>query len=279
MLKLGDALSGWAPTEGDVLEPKTLLEAAWADIVGPQVAKNSYPARIVQDTLLISTRSSAWSHQLSLLSEHVLRAVHARIPAAGITQLRFKVGSLPQQPTRSAARSHRSAVRAPVTRGEPATAAAALERFRDDVERSDRTRRERGWRPCAGCGALCPPTAQRRCVACEAAAAEGRAAATARLLFEAPWLGFGGTARLIDGLQEEEYERIRSQLLTRWWRMLMQAVSAKRLSRDGRERIIASSYVLLQTRIPPEDILPATVRNALGDELHDLIYATERQTT
>ncbi len=91
-------------------------------------------------------------------------------------------------------------------------------------------------------------------------------------MFEAPWLGYTGTAALVDGLQEGEYERIRSQLLAHWWEMLARARAAKRLSRDGRERSVASSYVLLRSKIPPEEIVPATVRSILGDELHELLY-------
>ena len=97
------------------------------------------------------------------------------------------------------------------------------------------------------------------------------------MLFAAPWLGYAGTAALVSGLQLEEYERIRAQLLTHWWEMLVRARAAKRLSRDGRERLVASSYVLLKSGISPEEIIPAAVRNILGDELHDLIYASEEQ--
>ena len=49
--------------------------------------------------------------------------------------------------------------------------------------------------------------------------------------------------------------------------------SRRTLSRDGRERLVASSYVLLRSKLPPEEIMPATVRNVLGDELHELLYA------
>ncbi len=94
------------------------------------------------------------------------------------------------------------------------------------------------------------------------------------MMFEAPWLGFAGTAALVSGLKEEEYERVRAALLARWWDVLARARSAKRLSRDGRERAIASSYVVLRSKIAPEEIVPATVRNVLGDELHDLLYGT-----
>ncbi|MGC2407151.1 MAG: hypothetical protein WA431_12155, partial [Candidatus Cybelea sp.] len=110
------------------------------------------------------------------------------------------------------------------------------------------------------------------CAACAAERAGARSAATARLLFEAPWLAYAGTASLVKGLQEEEYERIRTGLLKHWWGKLARARAAKQLSRDGSERIVASSYVLLQSKLPPEEIMSATVRGILGDELHDLLY-------
>ncbi len=98
----------------------------------------------------------------------------------------------------------------------------------------------------------------------------------ARLLSEAPWLGFAGTAALIDGLKKTEYERVRNRLLSRWWETLARARAGGRLSRDGRERSIASSYVLLKSKLSPEEIMPATVRNVLGDELAELLYGTTK---
>jgi hypothetical protein len=272
VLKLSEAISEWKPAEKTPQDPVVLLEAGWTEIVGLKVAVNSHPAGITQGTLTIVTRSSAWSHQLSFLGEHVLRAVQARLPSAGVARLRFRVGKLaaragpvPRAP-RVAARS------ATAERAEPVDAAEALARFRGDVERRGRARRASGWKDCAGCGALVAPEAGRLCSACASTAGQERAAATARLLFEAPWLGYRGTAALVDGLQEEEYEQIRTLLLSRWWGMLQQARSAKQLSRDGRERLVASSYVLLRSKISPEDIMPATVRSVLGDELHELLY-------
>jgi hypothetical protein len=276
MLRLSAALSKWEPSESaSVREPIVLLEAAWPDIVGPQVAKSSFPTRIVDGTLFVTTRSSGWSHQLSLLAEHVLRAISARLPNAGLTQLRFRVGTLPQRRRTAGGATATTRSRAIVAYPPAESAPEALARFRKQVEGSNQAKRSEGWKECAECGALVAPRAQ-LCPACVASTAQRRAEATARLLFEAPWLGYNGTAALVDGLQEGEYERVRAQLLTRWWGMLVQARAANRLSRDGRERLIASSYVLLRSKIPPEQIIPATVRSILGDDLHDLIYV-ERQ--
>ena len=95
-----------------------------------------------------------------------------------------------------------------------------------------------------------------------------------RLLFEAPWLGFAGTATLIEDLSQDEYASIRRRLLQRWWDRLRRVQLSGKLSRDGAERLIASSYVLLKSELAPERLTPAIVRNVLGDDLHALLYET-----
>ncbi|HEY1884363.1 MAG TPA: DUF721 domain-containing protein [Candidatus Cybelea sp.] len=275
MLKLSQAISGWTPADArSVSDPLSLLQAGWGEIVGAEVAKNSSPSRVVDGTLIVVTRSAAWSHQLSFLAERVRDAVAARLPSAGIERLRFRVGALPKRtgaplPNRDRAAPQRAA--------QPPAASAdhALERFARNVDAVRRAKRAAGWKECEGCGALVAPAREQYCVTCSAARLQKRALATARLLFEAPWLGFVGTAELVDGLCKREYESLRSQLLKRWWGMLEQTRLAGRLSRDGRERQVASSYVVLRSKLPPEEIAPATVRNVLGDELHDLLYANE----
>ena len=278
MLKpLKAALGKWTPRDaGGARDPAALLAAAWPEIVGDEVARNSHPIKIVDDMLVVVTRSSGWSQQLGYLSEHVVAAVRARLPRAGIAQLRFRVGSVPDRTRRPAAADDAPAPRRAAGSAPPAESAEqAVERFRAAIDERRRAKTAAGWKTCAGCAALIAPGEALLCITCINARAQERASATARLLFEAPWLGYPGTAELVEGLTYREYESIRAALLSRWWETLARAGAAKRLSRDGRERLVASSYVVLQSKLPPEEISPAIVRNALGDELHDLIYGTE----
>ena len=135
MLKLSQAIVEWAPSEKSALrDPLTLLAAGWADIVGAEVAANSAPVRLADGTLVVVTRSSAWSHQLSFLAERVLGAVAARLPSCGIERLRFRVGTLPRRSAPRAGDSPAKPVRLP---GEPvpsASAAEALAQFARHVE-------------------------------------------------------------------------------------------------------------------------------------------------
>lgn len=276
MLKLSAALANWKPSASASRDPVELLAAGWDDIVGSDVAKNSRPAKLAGDALLITVRSSAWSHQLSLLAETILAAVRARQPRAGIQQLRFRVGRIAESPAQAGgpharARSPKRAAARP----ESATLEEAVARLREDVTAARRAKQAVGWKECVGCGALVAPDEKALCIVCADARVRARAGEAARLLFDAPWLGYTGTAALVSGLSLEEYEAIRTRLLAAWWETLSRARAAKRLSRNGCERSIASSYVLLRTKLPPEQIVPATVRSVLGDELHDLIYGTE----
>jgi hypothetical protein len=274
MLKLSSALHGWQPSEtAGAHDPVVLLSVGWAEIVGGDVAANSAPLRIANGTLLVVVPSSAWSHQLSFLSERIVTAVAERLPAAGVERLRFRVGTVPKRGHARRRGPAPAPAKALPDRGPTATAEEALARFSHTVQRAQQARRAGGWRECDRCGVLAQTN---RCIPCENAVEEGRSLATIRLLFEAPWLGYAGTAELVDGLCEVEYERIRRRVLRRWRGQLEQARAAGRLSRDGRERLIASSYVLLRSKLAPERIAPATVRSVLGDEIHTLLYGNEQ---
>lgn len=275
MLKLSQAMTGWSPAaQGD--GPLSAIEAAWSEIVGANVAQNSYPARITGETLLVITRSSAWSHQLSFLAEQIVGLIATRTPDSGVTRLRFRVGAQPEGRKRGPAPASRPRERSAAPRPPAKSAAEALARFREDVERKQQSQRSGGWTRCRGCAALVGPQSRGLCAACAAAAENERTASIARLVAEAPWLGYRGTAELVDGLHKREYERVRNRLLTGWWRTLAQARADRRLSPDGRERSIASSYVLLKSGLSPEEIMPATVRSVLGDELVELLYGTAK---
>src|SRR5579863_1060219 len=281
MLKLGNLLgsfsAGSAQTPAN-LDPVALLSATWGEIVGENNAGSSRPSQLNGDTLLITTTSSARSETLALGAATILERVRARMPKAGIARLRFRVGRMHATTSGSSARR----ASAPDTRAERTEARAqtpqeALERYRRTVVDAQRAKSERGWKECPRCNALVAPDSGPFCVPCANARTDERERLVSRLLFEAPWLGYTGTARLIEDVSAAEYARIRHRLLARWWDRLCRARRSGVLSRDGSERMLASSYVLLKSERPPERLDPATVRNVLGDELHEFVYGTERQ--
>lgn len=281
MKRLSQALDLWTPQtrHRNAHEPHLLLAAGWAEIVGEEVARHSCPVRVAAETLTIVTRSNAWSQQLTFFEDRILEAVQARLPQSIVRRLRFKVGKVHNaSAARAAPRGHRPPPGSPPAAPSPpaATADEAVARFHASVDARRRAKRSAGWKECSQCGALIAPRGPALCIACANARTRERETAATRLLFEAPWLGYAATAAMIDGLSRPEYEALRTRLLARWWEILARARASKRMSRDGRERLIASSYVVLKSKLPPEEIEPATVRSVLGDELHDLLYGTER---
>ena len=152
MRRLAEALGAWAPAEGaGAADPVVLLGAAWNEIVGPENARNSHPAQLTGDTLMIVTASSVWSAQLSYLSEQIVATLAARLPRAGIEKVRFRVGKLPVRSSHSRA-----------TRVIERVATACFERAGRRRARSagalsgpasttaQRAKRARGWKECTG---------------------------------------------------------------------------------------------------------------------------------
>jgi hypothetical protein len=91
-------------------------------------------------------------------------------------------------------------------------------------------------------------------------------------MYETPWLGFEAIAEQSGGLDARECEEVRRDLLRRWWEVLARAERTGRLRPDGFERRIASSYLLLQSGLAPDQVSRAAMRNLLGDRLEALLF-------
>ena len=274
MKPLRTAMASWQPSAAISADPLLQIRALWPEIVGEDVAANSRPHELVRNSLLIVTRSGAWSQQLAFLSERILHAVRGRT-GLDLERLRFRVGRVVQSSQPAPAKRGAPRRREAYQREPADSLQAAFERFRATVVARQRAKAADGWKECFRCGVRILPASGPFCVPCENATAQERDATVARLLYEAPWLGYAGIVPLVEGLTPREYETIRLRLLRRWRDML------ERVRRSGgkhlttRDRMIASSYVLLRSELDPERIAPAVVRDVLGDELHNIFYGNE----
>jgi hypothetical protein len=260
------AIAEWSPPARPPGDPLAAISTAWTGIVGDGVAEHARPAQVVRDTLVVVTRSSAWSQQLGLLSPQILAGLRPLEAAAGISRLRFRVGAVRKaQRVRPAAAPPARRRRAEAFAG-PDPAATPADALRTLRERLVRRRPVDG--ACDECGA--PHPGGGFCAPCAGGRGYERSLAVQRLMYEAPWLGYGETSRLAGDVGRDEYERARRTLLARWWEILQKARWSKRVSPI--ERLVASSYVLLQSRLEPDRISPAIVRNLLGDELAALLF-------
>jgi hypothetical protein len=278
------AVATWKPGRGIAGEPLHEIAAGWAGIVGADVAAHCWPLELAGTTLVVATKSSAWSQQLSFLSATILGGVHELPHGRAIERLAFRAGALrPGVPARArtpaAGRPRRRT--APASAPEPPAAdlQGAFERLRDRM-RAAHSVAPAGSR-CEGCGAAVEPVGEaggaRRCAPCVGRASVEAGLELERILYMAPWLTHAELREQLPALSGSEFEHARRRLLQRWWLVLERARRAGRVSSPGMEREVASSYVLLESRLPPDRISPAVVRNLLGDELDALLWPRDTQ--
>jgi hypothetical protein len=100
MERIGDevrnVVSGLGParTMPDVI-------AAWPGVVGEQIARNAWPARIGRDgTLHISVSSSTWGFELAQLAGEIAERLRQALGETAPWRLRFAPGPLPEAPVR-----------------------------------------------------------------------------------------------------------------------------------------------------------------------------------
>ena len=66
---------------------------AWPSVVGPEIARNAWPARLSRaGTLVVHTSSAAWAFELAQLEPQV----RGRLAEPRPTRLRFVAGPLPE---------------------------------------------------------------------------------------------------------------------------------------------------------------------------------------
>jgi len=71
------------------------LVQAWPDAVGPEIARNAWPARFGRDgTLRVHTSSAAWAFELTHLESRIRASLGEHAPP----RLRFVQGPLPSAP-------------------------------------------------------------------------------------------------------------------------------------------------------------------------------------
>jgi hypothetical protein len=266
LTKLGTAIGGWRPSAGPPGDPLATIRAAWADIVGDDVARAAQPVALTGTALVVVTASGAWSHQLSFLEREIIRSVVA-LGVPSVERLRFRIGTIRSARGAGGRRLVRAASSAPAA-GKPLTTADAVARFRTVIERRRNAHRAAGGAFCATCGGAI--AGGDRCRPCADGEEREQREQCERIMFEAPWLGAEDVLQTVAGLTPEAYDRIRRRLLRAWvdeLRLARKRHAVKAEIDRVRIRKLASSYVLLETRIDPNRLeLDSPVRrNALGD--------------
>jgi hypothetical protein len=259
-------VGGWRPAEGGVLEPLDAILVAWPGVVGPRVAQHSQPLEFQDGVLLVATRSSAWSQQLQFLEPEIMARL-ATSGAPAVTQLRFRSGRLRglKPVVRAGAATGRTRPPAPSGPTEPAAdVESAFERARRRILLARRESKQR----CSNCAA---PSHGTLCAPCRGERVRLRRVDLERLLYNVPWLDVASLVSLVPELEPGELDAVRRSLLQRWWLSLERVRRSARRVTD-QERRIASSYVILQSGLAPEEITRAVMRNVLGPDLESRLH-------
>jgi Dna[CI] antecedent, DciA len=66
------------------------LAAAWADVVGAEVAGNTRPVQLRDGRLVVATSSSAWAQTLQMMSEMIVARLNQRLGQGAIDKAVFR---------------------------------------------------------------------------------------------------------------------------------------------------------------------------------------------
>ena len=116
------------------------IVAVWPAVVGEEVVRNAWPARVARDgTLHVNTSSSVWAFELGHLAPRILERLVAELGGQAPESLRFAQGHLPEPAPRTAQDAERAPVQPdPEARAAAASLAASIddEELRKTVEKA-----------------------------------------------------------------------------------------------------------------------------------------------
>ena len=95
MTRVGDLVGALVPPSagGGDLVP---ISRSWASVVGPVIARESWPSRIGADGRLhVHVTSSLWASELTALAGDIADRLRAATGATGLTGVVFRVGTVP----------------------------------------------------------------------------------------------------------------------------------------------------------------------------------------
>lgn len=69
----------------------------WDEVVGVHTAKNTSPRSIDRGVLFVTTRTSSWSQELTMMKDRIIERLNKRFGEELISDIRFVQGKLPEK--------------------------------------------------------------------------------------------------------------------------------------------------------------------------------------
>ncbi|MBO9542467.1 DUF721 domain-containing protein [bacterium] len=148
--------------------------ALWPTIVGEAIAARTRPRFLRGGVLFVEAASSAWANELTMLKPRILKALDQHLGKGLIRDVRYQVAptwqerkayeapeieQVPVLPKEPLSPEEEQAIAEEVASrvSDPDLAEAARDLL-SAVARRRAAKEKAGYRPCASCGALVPPT-------------------------------------------------------------------------------------------------------------------------
>jgi hypothetical protein len=271
MQKMGDIVSITIKNLG--LQKKYNAQSIilhWQEIVGEDIAANTYPRLVQQGTLMVSVNSSVWSHHLSMMKESIIDKINGFIGEKLIFDIRFQAGyfsnSQNEEDTAIDAVPNIKYRLSKIKLDEcdlqvmQETITHISDKYLKQkilrIMRKDfalkKIKKQHNWHQCASCTVLCPPD-QIQCTACTLNKKHKLLYTIINTLKEIPWIRYN---ELNDHITctEDEFRQAKYTL----------AASISRDLQEGdKDKLKIMSFIMLTTGAKIEAVNDAIINKTL----------------
>lgn len=248
----------------------------WEDVLGDTITKHASVHEMQRGVLFVHVDHPAWIQHLSFAAIDIKKKLNAAVGAKVVKEIRFKAGNRCDKPKKYQDMNNSEQLIVHIPQEENKNIESIVQEIEDPEIRKITAsfikqgkklniyKQKRGWKTCPQCGVFIKPT-EDKCIHCALQAVQALRSSTRSLLWELPWLPYTEIRDHVQGLDQETYDSVRREMIQQLWEKFR--ISSKNLKSSKLSKTYIQTYVLLRTRLSPEELTPEIIWQTLGNNM------------
>jgi len=259
------------------IKEKRVLDL-WSEINGNEITKHTEAKYINQGILFVAVDSPVWAHQLLFMKKEFINKINSKIGKIIVKDIRFQSGKVFNAKTKVREEiSYKDIELNNLEVQEISDIANCIsdnelkQKFSNllEIERKIKKWKQiNEWVPCPDCSVLIDPN-ESKCVICELREKNKKIDINKleEILTNTPWLGYKEILNIYPNILQEEFERIKNQLIVKIKIKLDELITdvLKKEVNSKEVKVFIQKYVMLEANVHPKHLNNRLIEKIIGE--------------
>lgn len=249
----------------------------WSEINGSEIIKHTEAKYINQGVLFVAVDSPVWAHQLVFMKREFINKINSKIGKKTVEDIRFQSGKVfISKPKEKEDIDYKSIELDDLEVQEISDIANCIsdselkQKFSNLLEAETKIKKWKEineWTPCPECSVLIAPN-ESKCVICELKEKNKKIDINKieEILTNTPWLNYQEILNIYPNILQEEFERIKNQLIIKMKVKLDELIAdaLKKETNSKEVKVFVQKYVMLEANVHPKHLNNRLIHKIIG---------------